>query len=261
MLAVTGAMFVLAILAINGKQNQTEFQQSINDIQSEIQQSIDQVAAGDYPNTNNFTCNATGGTLNISGGTNNQGSNTGCIFLGKVLQFGESPTTNPEHYIAYTIAGLQNNNGGSLATANANPWAIAPGTPGHPWSSFPDASVTNALHGGLTTHSMDYVDSTGTHPIGAVAFISSLGQYSGGSLVSGSQQIDLYPVDGSALGDSSPTTVDKIDSNLASSPPDPSGGVHICFASGGTNQSGLITIGSNGRNLSVTLQIKNGGVC
>jgi hypothetical protein len=35
----------------------------------------------------------------------------------------------------------------------------------------------------------------------------------------------------------------------------PSNGVSICFASGGTNQSGLVTIGGSGHPLSVTLKV------
>jgi prepilin-type N-terminal cleavage/methylation domain-containing protein len=248
-LAVTSAMFILAASAINGKQNVAEFQQSINDIRSSIQQEIDQVAAGDYPNTGNFTCDGTLGTLLIQPGTGNQGSNTGCIYLGKVLQFGVHGT-NPQQFISYTIAGLQNN-AGSLVTAK--PTAIAPGnTTNTP--PFPDASVSNELHDGLNVVSMK----SGGNNFGAVAFISSLGQYSGGTLLSGSQNISLIPVNTSALNATPQTTVDAINKKLATSPQNPNGGVQICFASAGTNQSGLITIGSGIQNLSVTLQIKDG---
>src|SRR5581483_1475770 len=96
-LAVTAAMFLLAVLSINGKQNTAEFQQAINDIRSSLQQEIDQVAAGDYSNTGNFTCDGTGGSLVIAKGVNKQGSNTGCIYLGKALQF-EVKATSPQKF-------------------------------------------------------------------------------------------------------------------------------------------------------------------
>lgn len=254
-LAVTGAMFLLAVIAISGKQNQAEFDQAINDIQSQIQQQIDQVAAGDYTNTGNFTCNGASGNLNIQPGTNQQGSNDGCVYLGKVLQFGVR-NTDPQQYIAYAIAGLKDNNG---SLASADPTAIAPGVVTNAQAGFPNASVANMLHNGLTVVKM----TSGGSGIGAVAFISSLGQYNGGTLLSGSQQIDLIPVGGTALNDTAPpnNTVDRIHANLAGSPRNPSGGVQICFASGSTNQSGLITIGSGGRKLSVTLQIMGGRSC
>ena len=250
-LAVTSAMFVMAVYAINGKQDQTEFQQSVNDIQSSIQQEIDKVAAGDYADTGNFTCDGTLGSVIITPGTTKQGSNTGCIFLGRVLQFGVHGT-NPEQYISYSIAGLQNNNGSLTA---ALPVAIAPGAVTN--TSYPNASVTNALHDGLHVVSMKYNGNN----VGAVGFLSSLGQYSGTTLLSGSQTINLIPVTNSALNTTSGTAVDAINQHLATSPQNPSGGVQICFASGGTNQSGLITIGGNGRSLSVTLQIKGDLTC
>lgn len=252
-LAVTGLMFLLAVVAINGKQNQAEFNQGINDIRSQIQQEIDQVAAGDYPNTGNFTCDGTLGTLKIQPGANKQGSNNGCVYLGKVLQFGVQGT-NPEQYISYTIAGLQDNNGDLTA---AKPTAIAPGVTTNTVANFPNASVSNILHNGLTTVKM----TSGGNNIGAVAFISNLGQYTGGTLLSGSQQISLIPITGSHWNKTSRETVDAINKNLASSTQNPSSGVQICFASGGTNQSGIITIGSGGRDLSVTVTIKDGRNC
>jgi hypothetical protein len=259
-LAVTGALFLIAFDEINGKQNITEFQQGINGIESSIKQTISEVDTGDYPNTNNFTCNGTTGTLTINPGTNAQGSNTGCIFLGKVLQFGVQ-NTNPQQYIAYTIAGLQNNTG---TLSSAAPVAIAPGITTNTTPNYPNASVSSLLNYGLTVKSMYSVASNGTKTaIGAVGFISTLGSYTGTQLVSGSQQIDLIPVigTGSAINASSPTVVDAINKSLASSTINPGDGVQICFASGTTNQSGLITIGDGGGNLAVSLTIESDTTC
>lgn len=251
-LAVTAAMFLLAVLSINGKQDTAEFQQAINDIRSSLQQEIDQVAAGDYSNTGNFTCNGTGGSLVITKGTNKQGSNTGCIYLGKVLQFGVK-STNPQAYISYPIAGLQSNTG---TLASAAPDVIAPGNATNK-GNFPDASITNALHYGLHVVKM----TGGGGNIGAVAFISSLGQYNGGQLVSGSQTLSLVPIKNSLLNVTEKATVDAINNNIVTSPVNPSGGVQICFASGGTKQSGLITIGGGGQQLSITLKIYGDLTC
>ena len=251
-LAVTAAMFLLAVFSIDGKQNTAEFQQSINDIQSSLQQEIDEVSAGDYANTDNFTCNGTSGTLIISKGVNQQGSNNGCIYLGKVLQFAVKGTS-PQQFLSYTVAGLQNNTG---TLASATPDVIAPGVATNK-GAFPDASIPNELHYGLNVVSM----TSGGHNIGAVAFISSLGSYSGGQLVSGSQTLSLIPVYNSSLNATEGATVDAINTNLATSPVNPSGGVLICFASGGTKQSGLITIGGGGQQLSITLKIYGDQTC
>lgn len=271
-LAVTGALFLLASVAVSGEQNRTEFQQAINNIQSSIQQAINQVASGDYPTTN-IKCDGTSGALSIGGNGNGQGTNTGCVFLGKVLQFGvQGP--EPQQYVAHTIAGLQCI-GGTIGGVQppsgvacdgtlqqTDPVAVAPGQMTH--TNYPNASVTSSLQYGLMVpaNGMKYIDGSGiSHPIGAVAFISSLNNDTGSDLLFGSQQIDMYPVTGTSLNKPPNQTVDKIDSNLATSPKDPAGGVQICFASGTTNESGLISIGSNGRTLSVTLAIKYDRTC
>lgn len=262
-LAVTGFMFLSAILLFAGQSRKVEFVQAVQDIQAQLQQTISEVGAGYYPNTG-FNCNGISGNVTLTRGNNAQGSNTGCIFLGKVVQFGVR-NTDPEQYHIYSVAGLQVN-AGSLDSAE--PVAIAPGGATNTPVDFPDATERKHLNYGLTADSMQYVHNGVTRQIGAVAFISSLGEYSGGQLMSGTQQVNLIPVGGSANGTTldtdPPAVVDAINRYMADesvSPKMPSGGVRICFASGGTEQSGLITIGSNGRNLSVKLDIKSTRNC
>jgi type II secretory pathway pseudopilin PulG len=252
-LAVMGAIFLSAVLLVGGRVSHVEFSQAMNDTQSVIQQTISQVGSGFYSNTGNFTCNGTAGTVTITAGVNKQGSNTGCVFIGKVMQFGVK-STDPEQYQTYTIAGLQS----GTDLASAKPLAIAQGLTTNNSGTFPaNTSISGKLHNGLSVAWMKY---NGTN-VGAVGFISGLGQYNGTELLSGAQQVSLVPVTGSALNSTTKNTVDAINNNLKSSPVSPSSGVQICFASGGTQQSGLVTIGSNGRELSVSLQIKDGRVC
>lgn len=260
-LAVMGVMLISAVLLVAGQQSKVEFSQAIRDIQSNIQATINEVGAGYYQNADQLKCTVVGTSLNLTTGSTAQGSNTGCIFLGKVLQFGVGGT-DPQQYIVHSIAGLQDNNG---SLSSANPKDIAPGQNTNNSANFPDVSEVKNLNNGLTAVSMTYNDGTTDKSIGAVGFISELGQYSGGLLMSGTQNIDLVPVDNSGTGPtlstSKPLVVDAINNNLKSSPINPKGGVSICFASGGTNQSGLIRIGSNGRTLSVTMDIKGSKDC
>jgi type II secretory pathway pseudopilin PulG len=262
-LAVTGFLFLSAVLLFAGQSRKVEFVQAVQDIQAQLQQTISEVGAGYYGNTG-FNCSGVSGNVNLTTGNNAQGSNTGCIFLGKAIQFGVRDT-DPQGYYIYSIAGLQDNAG---TLASARPVAIARGNATNATANFPDATERKHLNYGLEAVSMQYVHNGQTRPIGAVAFISGLGEYSGGQLMSGTQQVNLVPVGGSANGNSIRTdpaaTVDAINRYMSDetlSPKMPSGGVRICFASGGTTQSGLITIGSNGRNLSVKLDIKSTRDC
>lgn len=274
-LAVTGMLLLSAMSLIVGQQNKVQFSQSIQEVQSSIQQTMNEVSTGYYPDPGNLRCTAAGnGPILETGSTpTKRGSNTGCLFLGKAIQFGVR-NVDPQEYIVHSIAGLDKRSG---ALIEALPKAIAPGSASPP--NFPNASERKRLLYGLDAISMYYIEGSGPartrKPIGAVAFVSGLGSYDvGNQLMSGTQQISLIPVGGSApnvvftndnpLTTESDTVVDAINNNLKNetqSPPDPQGGVEICFASGGTEQSGLITIGSNGRSLAVNLAIKSTRDC
>lgn len=256
-LAITGGLFVAVALSLSGKQAQTQFDQAIQDVKSQIQQTINDVSVGFFPNRNNYNCSA--GPLGpvISSGGGSQGANSGCVFLGKAIQFGIAGT-NPEQFRVFTIAGLQKDASGNEVTsyASADPTVIAPSTVN---PNMPDGSSSGRLNYGLTTLRAYYGSPAAN--IGAVAFVNSLAAYSNGSLVSGSQQLNVIPITGSGLNVTSQAAATTIGAGLAASATNPSTGVSICFVSGTTNQSGLITIGGAGRQLNVTLNIKGNKTC
>lgn len=266
-LAVTGLLFVSAAALISGKQNQTAFSQSIRQIQSQIQQVINEVSVGYYPNLGNVQCNGAGGTVALTNASGTgQGANAGCIFLGKAMQF-QIDTSSPEVFNVYSIAGLQKGGVGgkeSSSLSEAKPKVIAPSSAE---TTLPDSTVSDTLQNGLTTVKMYYNNGAGDKNIGVVVFASSLAQFdsTSGSLLSGSQQVSLIPIDdgevNSKLGQSKTAGVDIINSKLSTASTSSNIGVYLCFASDGTDQSGLITIGGNGRQLAVNLAIKNGKVC
>jgi len=259
-LAVTGVLFVSAAYLVAGKQNQTAFSQAIREVQSQIQQVINEVAVGFYPNPGNFQCTAGASGPNIIAGAAEQGANSGCIFVGKAMQF-QVASTSPERFATHVIAGLRQGGTGnteSTSLAETKPKVVAPSTA---QPAIPSATSTASLQNGLTTAWMRYSVGGPAQNIGTVAFTSSLAPPSSAGVVSGAQQVNLVPISTSALNQTQLQSVDAINANLATSPMNPSGGVTICFASGGTNQSGLITIGSNNRQLSVKLDIKTGLSC
>ncbi|HUC89834.1 MAG TPA: hypothetical protein VMR45_03455 [Patescibacteria group bacterium] len=265
-LAVTGLLFVVSAALISGRQNKAEFDQSIHQIQAQIQQTINEVATGYYPNTGNLKCQASGGVVSISSGSGTgQGANAGCIFLGKAMQF-KVGSTDPEQYNTFTIAGLQKGGAGgteSSSLSEAKPKVVAPSSSE---TNLPDSTVTDTMQGGLTTYKMWYNNGAGDKQIGIVAFTLSLANYgTNGAITSGSQEVDVVPIDDgnidSALGVGKVAAVDGVNSKLQSSPVNPSNGVFVCFVSGTTDQSGLVTIGNNNRQLSVSLDIKSNKTC
>jgi prepilin-type N-terminal cleavage/methylation domain-containing protein len=257
-LAISAGLFVLIAATLAGRQNRTEFDQSIQDVKAQIQQAISQVGAGVYANTNNFTCSAGAGAPVITAATGNQGANSGCIFLGKVVQFGVNSTTNPEETRSFVVAGLQKDaSGNEVSTyAAAVPTAVAPSTSN---PSMPDATTKSILMYGLRTNEIYY--GSPKVDVGAIAFVNTLAAYSNGAIVSGSQQVNVIPINGSALNATPAATAQAINSNLASSPVNPSTGINLCFVSAGSNQSGLITIGGSSSDLTVKLSVKENKTC
>lgn len=259
-LVVTGALLISTLTLISGQQRKTEFTQAVREVESQIQDIINDVATGFYPDTNNFTCNATASTgPSFTGGDKGQGTNQGCIYLGRVLHFGVGNSSNS--FNIYTVAGRRQTTGAGGQAKEAETLA----------QTYPivvSATTDNqTLRFGLSTTTMKYVNSGITTNIGAVAFISSLAAYNPGTsnLVSGSQKVELFPVvttpPPSQPNQSEATIVSAVTSYLISLNPvkNPDGGVIICFKSGGTDQYGQITIGSNERQLTTKMTIGSGG--
>jgi len=248
--AVSSALLVSAVLLVADKQRKVEFNQAAQDIQAVIQQVASETSAGHYPSGNNISCTISGGAPVIVNGVTAQGSNTDCIFLGRAIQFGNAGAKDA--YIIHTIAGYQRNNGSMVTAA---PRAI----------NLDSARTVGMARNGLEAVAMRYVDISGTEPISGVAFLQGLGQVDTNSnYISGSQQATVVPLRNSATTGTNNTLllVTSINTQIGTTPAppvNPSGGVQICFK-GGTDLWAQITIASNGRALSVTLDYKS-AVC
>lgn len=270
-LAITGALFVSAAVMISGRQNQTAFDQAVQQIHSQVQQVLNEVSTGFYPNNANFQCTAlvAGSPPTLSPGSANQGTNSGCIFLGKAMQF-KLAGSDPEQFAVYTIAGLKDfgtctagTNAEADCLAAAMPMTVAPSNSSEVSSGYPDLSVNETLQYGLRAVRMWYNNGGTDQEIGAVAFVNSLTRQSTGSVLSGTGQVNMIALDGSSLDASKLDIVELMDSNggdgVAGGTINPSGGIFICFESGGTNDWGIIKIGGENRELAVSLIIKDKG--
>lgn len=279
-LAVTGIMFVAAATTINGRQNETEFTTAINALQQRLQQIANETASGFYPNSGNFICTGSStGAATFTAGSNQQGTNGGCIFMGKAIQFGLGTGTNANSLGILPLVGNQYQSGTLtpvLTVAQARPRAVYPGASE---SGVPDTSSTDYMENGLTVAASNndcgsglggicYTDNvTGTKvATGVLAFVSgdSKGNITAldgsGNVQAGSQQLSLYGVSSSAPNQTRAQATDAIGgtSNPYVSHLSPASSASVCIASGTTNQSGLFTIDSG---LHVTLIIRSGTAC
>jgi len=249
-LAVSSLLLVGAFSLITGQQARTEFSQSIRDIQTQIDDVINTVASGYYVKSSDFKCTSTaGGPPNIVSGVQEQGTNKGCIFIGRAMQFGIQ--SQPSRFNTYNLVGLQykdpccNNLVTDLDDAKTR---------------VQDPTDHRTLLYGLNTTNMTYrsIGSVVDNDVGVVAFVSSLGtpNVASSGLISGSQTVDLYAVENSNLNKPAANGIALINAGKLTA----ASQVTICFE-GGINQSGLITIGSNNRQLSTKLEIKNSTDC
>lgn len=243
-LAVTSSLFIMAVYLIGGKQNVAAYNQAIRNVQTELQQVIGEVSSGYYPHNGNMKCSdgGPGGEPLLEPGATEQGSNTNCLFLGKVLQFSVLGT-DPEEYYVYTIAGLRGTSASpTVDLASAKARLIAKAT-GEGATDIPDIFDNKRLLYGLTVSDM-YYDNNPGNDIGAVGIVSSLRSLGDEDR---SQKVNVVAIPGTARNQSKEDGVFNINDNLAAAIVNPPGGVQICFNSGGTQQSGLISIGGDGR--------------
>lgn len=280
-MAVTGLLFVSVVLVINGKQASTEFQTAIRDVQSQVQQIINQTASG-YFTDSNLTCTASGSSVTVTAAAPQPDQQGQCEFLGQALHFTNDPATN-NVFTVIPIVGQNNDvtTQSNVSFSSAVPVLLAATSASNPPLNPPapasvDATTTDDLEYGLNVTSMYYLDSSGAkQSIGSIAFAQSLGSIS--SAGGGQAGVDLIvPLRGqSQTSDlSRPNDTNGViteagnlddlflDQNgFSDSSADSTTNAYICFSSATTNQSGLLSFSNNNDNLAAQVQIFGGGDC
>ena len=191
------------------------------------------------------------------------------MFLGKVIQFAPSDGAAQGGYITYTVAGCYTTpvTSSVLCSAPASPRDFGAADP----TVVTLSSTPQLLEYGLTIH--PYPLGTSNYSIGptygAIGLLMEVGSpnsLASGEFNSGTQQVDLLLLSSTSTNQSSSAAIQAINISLQSQQTtayilNPLSGVQVCFASGGTNQSGAITIGGSGRQLLVQLKIYNDNTC
>lgn len=282
-LAVSGSLFVSAVVLISGRQGKTEFSTAINSLQQQLQQVVNETASGYYPNRGDFKCSGSGGTLSFTGVSNGQGTNGGCIFLGNAIQVGLGSGKESQLGLL-PLVGLQYQTGTLSAVQQISQTKLRAVHPANLTESGFDATTVDQMQYGLAPAAsnqsadcggipggMCYVKSNVAARTGIVAFVSgdSAGNIvatNGNGDLAGSQVFSLYAVTYNAGNNTGGTNEDLTSASrvIGNNAAVGTSGlvavdkVSICVASATTDQSGLLTIDSG---LHVSLQIKSGAVC
>lgn len=265
-LAVTGLLFVVAAFYISGRQRTTQYQTDQQDLHSQIQKVLNDVQNGTYPDAGTLPCSkGIGGTLFFGLGNKSQGTNQGCVFLGKSIEFSSDATQSIN---VYTIAGVN-----TAITTDGTAHAVP--TP-HDIVSLANyrntieptvarQSVTSLVNEPFSENGLQLVKMTygaglstctpTTVAYCGVAFLSDTGSVSsGGQIQNGNSHVAVYPVFSQVI-----FTGTHLNMTL---PPTTGQSIKLYFKSLNINQCTILTIGNNG-STDITSESKDqvGGTC
>lgn len=278
-LGVSGVLFLSLVALVSGQQGKARFKSAMSDVTTQIQSQINEVATGYYPNQANFKCSALGGTIFIQSGTDKQGTNKDCTFLGRAIMYGV-PGTDPQEYRIQTLVGLRKTALGGEPTSlrEAATRVLSPGNVIN--AAWPDLSSAKTLQYGVEVVWMRSRNGNGPgspERIAGFAIVSApnnqLTFNQNGSLESGTVVTSIIPIPHNNLrpdpGVTAKEGADLIVRALGLPISDPTalaadssdGPIDICFRSGTTNQSSLVTIGLNNSTTSIESVVFNTADC
>lgn len=255
-LAVSGALFTSALLLVSGQQAKTEFYQGVRDLNSQIQDVLNDISTGYYSSpSGGFTClgGPTGPVVSTLVPINAQGTNDGCIFIGRVLAFGDNNDPAPTNTL-----NIFNVIGNRLTGTFPNETIVTNLIEAKPKALLGPEKVR--LPSGLTVGKMVYEDATDgmTYKIGAFGFFSTLTQSYNGTLAGG-QNVEVR-----AYRNTDWFSQTDVDVKAAIDTSTPASWISnvltICFVSAGTNQHANIIIGGKGK-LATKVEIAETKTC
>ncbi|MDB5185916.1 MAG: prepilin-type N-terminal cleavage/methylation protein [Candidatus Saccharibacteria bacterium] len=260
-LAVSSALFVSAYRLVSGQQAKAEFSYGTRELVSRIQDVMNDVSTGYYYNADNFRCTAgaSGPVAITPAATGDQGRNSGCIFIGRAIQFAPNDTGSQESIRIYSIVGRRQ---AASSTRDVSSLAEAMPVPLSPRGGLPQVDVTETFPtpNNLVVKWARYNNGAGVSPATQTMTVGFFTNFSNGSLQKGSaRNVDVIPIPGTQVSSSKATTGQAIFAATAPTVVNPSDGVDICVENPSGGQHAILNIGGNKRQLNTDIAIKSGG--
>ncbi len=197
-LAVSGAMLTSIVIMFNGVQARQQFAQGMRDVESLFQDVFNDVSTGYFDPIAGYRCTANGsGPPNfIAAADAEQGSNQGCIFLGKAIQLApsESEGGGADKIFVHTVVGNRTvANGRDVTSFTQSRPTTVYGTTGSP-----DTTAVRTLRYGVRVKSARRGEAASSPPTylggiyGSFASFTPGSGSNGTSLESGNQNIHYY---------------------------------------------------------------------
>ncbi len=168
-LAVTSALLLVVLAGVSSRQSAVQYSQSIRNLESLFMDVANDVKDGLH-GIPRVTCSpSASGGLAISP-NNAPASTDSCVFLGKIISFGED--RNPNSYKVYTVVGSRTE-ADSSSVSNSRIGSVRPtiASPGRSSDVSIDTSTSGTIDWGS---SIDTVNSSGY----AVGFLNGLREFS-----------------------------------------------------------------------------------
>ncbi len=235
-LAVSTLMFASVVGVMGTRNRRTEFTQSVNNLNQQLLDVINDVDTGYYPASGNFRCSVgISGAPEITSTATERGKNQDCIYAGRAIQFAPSvggQAKNSKLNI-YTIVASRYKNVTDKKEASNIDETKAIALPTNYSLDTIDISAQTEIK------KIIYQPGTGSGTTGGgFAIINGFGVPASGDSVgmkSGNISSSLSAVAGSALGQDQSLFMSKIPNLRVSSQDDVSGGILLCLGEPGAN--------------------------
>jgi type II secretory pathway pseudopilin PulG len=269
-IAVSASLFVSAMVAIGGRQQQVQFTQAVRGFDSQLKDLMNDVSTGFFPGLGTVNCRMDpSASANVRPELNTQnvdesiqqGTSDNCIFVGKALQFGPSigDTTENSRILVHTLVGRRTNADQNDVTgiAEANPVAVSPLSESDPLPNFTNEII---LDWGLRVNRV-VVPGGGGGTFGSIGLFNTFSSTQSSDPISESQVVDLGPITTSEIGQTSYDAVALLNTITDSAPIpgevevslNPPEGVVLCLSDPDQNREAAITLSSSNRRLSSTI--------
>lgn len=222
-LGVSAALFVSASVLIAGRQRRTQFATTVRDFSNKLQSVNGNVASGYYNTSGTIDCHTSGSNVSISAGSNEQGTNADCMYLGQIVV---SPQANQSDFKIVSVVGRRvTGNNPVREVKDLNEAAPTLYTNTAETYSLAGADFLSVSVGGTKL----VPDSSGST---SIAFIGSLASYNdAGGLQSGGSHTDVFKI---TSGDLS-TNNNQIEAQLKTADPVSQQPVEYCLTNGEQN--------------------------
>jgi len=259
-MAISAAMFISAVIAFGGRQEEVQFTQAVRDFDSRMQDVINDISTGFFSNEGSISCTVppvpSSGTPVLVVGNDLQGGSDDCVFIGKALQFSPDSEDDSSVYV-YNIVGRRDISGSPVNNLEeARPKAVGPSVAG----DFLDNEVAKTkLDWGLKVTRIVIGDTLPIEDYGSIGLFTSFSSTITSGIevdqISNNQLVRYGGIPGTTRGQVSTSVVDAIDvltsDSSASSPAryiDLQGNnpITICLENAGGDKKAALVIGIGG---------------